>query len=82
MYIATQCIQELLVRLLMARTLMAHSPSLARTIIMVHTGNFMHNLPWMHGWLELLFFMVPWKPFRAIEALLYPDQLALSEAIQ
>ena len=51
-------------------------------IIMVRTGNFMHNPPWMHGWLELLFFMVPWKPFRAIEALLYPDQLALSEAIQ
>ena len=33
----------------MAQTLMAHSPELARTIIMVHTGHFKHNPPWMAG---------------------------------
>ena len=33
----------------MARTLMAHSPGLARTIVMVPTGHFMHNRPWMAG---------------------------------
>ena len=31
----------------MARTLMAHSPGLAKTIITVPTGHFMHNPPWM-----------------------------------
>ena len=34
----------------MARTLMAHSPGLARTIIMVPTGHFKLFHP---GWLEL-----------------------------
>ena len=33
----------------MAQTLMAHSPWLARNIILVHTGQFMHNPPWMAG---------------------------------
>ena len=33
----------------MARTLMAHSPGLARTINMVPTGHFRHNPPWMAG---------------------------------
>ena len=33
----------------MARILMAHSPGSARTIIMVPTGQFMHNQPWMAG---------------------------------
>ena len=33
----------------MARTLMVHSPGLARTMIMVPTGHFKHNLPWMAG---------------------------------
>ena len=50
----------------MAQTLMAHSPGLARTIIMVPTGHFLHNHPWMartiiHG---------P-KPVRAMKVLLY-----------
>ena len=31
----------------MARTVMAHSPGLARTIIMVPTGHFIHNPSWM-----------------------------------
>ena len=31
----------------MAQTLMAHSPGLARTIIMFPTGHFVHNPPWM-----------------------------------
>ena len=31
----------------MARTLMAQSSGLARTITMVPTGHFMHNPPWM-----------------------------------
>ena len=35
-------------RTLMAR-MMAHSPGLARTIIMVPTGHFMHTPPWMTG---------------------------------
>ena len=34
---------------LMARTLMAHSPGLARAIVMVPTGHFMFNSPWMAG---------------------------------
>ena len=38
----------------MAPTLMAHSPGLARTIIIVPTGHFMQ----IHPWLEL-FFLVP-----------------------
>ena len=33
----------------MARTLMVHSPGLARTIFMVPTASFMHNPPWMPG---------------------------------
>ena len=33
----------------MAQTLMAHLPGLARSIIMVPTGHFMHNPPWMAG---------------------------------
>ena len=33
----------------MAQTLKAYSLGLARTITMVPTGNFMHNLPWMAG---------------------------------
>ena len=33
----------------MAQTLMAHSPGLARTIIMVPTGHFMQNQPGMAG---------------------------------
>ena len=33
----------------MVRTLMAHSPCLARTIIIVDTDNFMHNTLWMAG---------------------------------
>ena len=33
----------------MARTLMAHSPAPARTIIMVPTGYSMHNSPLMAG---------------------------------
>ena len=32
-----------------ARTLMAHSPDLARTISMVPTGHFRHNPPWICG---------------------------------
>ena len=28
---------------------MAHSPGLAGTIIIVSTGTFMHNPPWMAG---------------------------------
>ena len=32
-----------------ARTLMAHSPGLARTIIMIPTCHFMHNSPWIAG---------------------------------
>ena len=45
----------------MARTLMAHSPWLARTIIMVPTGHSMHIPPWMSGttFQLTLFFMVP-----------------------
>ena len=33
----------------MARTLMAHSLWLARTITVVPTGHFRHNPPWMAG---------------------------------
>ena len=33
----------------MALTLIAHSPGLARTIIMVPKGQFMHNPPWIAG---------------------------------
>ena len=33
----------------MAQALMAHSPGLARTVILVPTGHFMHNSPWMAG---------------------------------
>ena len=33
----------------MSQTLMAYSPGLARTIIMVPPGHFMHNQPWMSG---------------------------------
>ena len=33
----------------MAQTLMTDSPQLARTIIMVPTGHFMHIQPWMAG---------------------------------
>ena len=33
----------------MAQTLMAHSPWLARTTIMVPTGCFMNTPPWMAG---------------------------------
>ena len=33
----------------MARTLIAHIPGLARTIIMVPSGHFMHKPPWMAG---------------------------------
>ena len=31
----------------LARTLMAHSHGLARTIVMVPKGHFVHNPPWM-----------------------------------
>ena len=40
----------------MARTLMAHSPGLTRTIIMVHSGHLKHNPPWIDG---TTIFMVP-----------------------
>ena len=54
----------------MARSLMGHSPGLARTVFMVSTGHFMANPP---GWLELslarTFFHGP-KPVCAIEVLL------------
>ena len=33
----------------MAQTLMAHSPGLARTIIMFPKGHFMHKPTWMTG---------------------------------
>ena len=33
----------------MARTQMVHSPGLARTIVMVPIGHFMHNPPQMAG---------------------------------
>ena len=33
----------------MARTLMVHSHGLARTIIMVPMGHYMHNTPWIAG---------------------------------
>ena len=33
----------------MAQTLMAHSPGLARTMIMVSTGLLKHNPPWTAG---------------------------------
>ena len=33
----------------MAQTLMANSPELARTTIMVPTDHFKHNPPWMAG---------------------------------
>ena len=33
----------------MARTLMAHSLGLARTITLVNAGHFWHNPPWMSG---------------------------------
>ena len=54
---------------------MAHSSWLARTILMVPTGHFMYNPPWMASWLELplartSIFHGP-KPVRAIEVLLY-----------
>ena len=54
----------------MARTLMAHSPGLARTIIMVPTCHFRHILP---GWVELPLARTKLhspKPVRAIEVLL------------
>ena len=55
----------------MAQTLEAHSPGLARTIIMVPKGHFMHK---PHLWLEpplaRTIFHGP-KPVRAIEVLLY-----------
>ena len=41
--------QNLYSKTSMARTLMAHSPGLARTIIIVLTGRSMHNPPWMAG---------------------------------
>ena len=49
----------------MARTLMFHSPGLARTIIMVPTGHSMHNPPWM----ARTIFHGP-KPVQAFEVLL------------
>ena len=53
----------------MARTLMAYSPGLARTMIMVPTGHFKHNPPWMAGLpLARTNFHGP-KPVRAIEVL-------------
>ena len=47
----------------MVRTLMAHTPGLARTIIMVPTGHVMHNSPsytaenvhWQFFWKNVLF---------------------------
>ena len=55
----------------MAHSLIAHSPGLARTIIMVPTGHFMHNPPWMAGFsLARTIFHGP-KPVKAIEVLLY-----------
>ena len=48
----------------MAQTLMAHSPGLARTIIMVHKDHSMYKPPTMAGT------TLP-KPVRAIEVLLY-----------
>ena len=57
----------------MARTLMAHSHGLARTVIMVPRDNLCQIHP---GWLELplarTIFHGP-KPVRAIEVLLYTD---------
>ena len=49
----------------MVRTLMAHSPGLAKTIIMVPTGHSMHNPP-----LARTIFHGP-KPVQVIEILLY-----------
>ena len=55
----------------MAQTLMAHSPGLARTIIMAPTRHFMHNPPWMAGMpLARTIFHGP-MPVQAIEVLLY-----------
>ena len=44
------------VELQWAQTLMAHSPGLARNIVMIPTGRFMDS--WNYPWLEL-FFLVP-----------------------
>ena len=54
----------------MAQTLMAHSPGLARTIIMVPTGHFRIIHP---GWVKLPLAITNFhgpKPVRAIEILL------------
>ena len=49
-YSSTCCCKGLYSRTSMAQTLMAHSPGLARTIIIVPTGNFMQNpTTWMAG---------------------------------
>ena len=62
----------------MAQTLMAHSPGLARTIIMVPKGLFCIS---HHGWLELpmarAIFHGP-KPVPATEVLLYKCKVKLS----
>ena len=50
----------------MARTLKAHSPGMARTIIAVPTGHFMHNPPWMARTI-----VDGPKPVRSIEVLIY-----------
>ena len=55
----------------MAQTLMAHSPWLARTIIMAPTGHFMHDPPWVAVLpLARAIFHGP-KPVRAIDVLLF-----------
>ena len=55
------------VELQWAQTLMAHSPGLARNIVMIPTGHFMDS--WNYPWLRTIF-PCP-KPFLAIETLLY-----------
>ena len=58
-------------RISMARSMKAHSPGLARTIIMVPTGHFMHNPPCIAG-TSLGQNYFSWsKPVRAILVLLY-----------
>ena len=58
----------------MARTLMTHSPEVARTIIMVPTCHFRHNhLGWVKLPLARTNLYGP-KPVRAIEVLLYTLQ--------
>ena len=54
----------------LTQTLMAHSPGLARTIIMVPLGHFMHNPSWMAGATLSKNNFYGSKPVQAIEVLL------------